>query len=264
MDKKRPSTKPYVLSVGALDATGCSGLIADWNVLRKFGTHPLVVASSVIIAGHDPEPVDAALLRRQLHTTLAAENIRTVKTGLLLTRDNMEVVANLLEEPAHGVTAVVVDLSVENEDELTVLSNAAVSLLKMRLLGLAKVAVAYLSEAERISGQPVRDIDGMKEAARALQMFGAEQVLIRADRVVDDEWLDVLYDGREHQFLFKKGPVPSRYRVRRDVFCSSLCAGIAEGLDARRAIEIAQEFEVTDAVNRLTLFTNKAVGTTHS
>lgn len=232
--------------------------------MRKFRAHPFVVAASVIIAGHDPEPIDAALLRRQLHTTLAAGDIGTVKTGLLLTRDNIEVVANLLEEPSHKVGAVVVDLSLEGEDELTVLSNAAVSLLKMRLLGLARVAVAYLSEAERISGMPVTDIDGMKDAAQALQMFGADQVLIRADRVVDDEWLDILYDGKEHQFLFKKGPVPSRYRVRRDVFCSCLTAGIAEGLDTRKAVEVAQEFELTDAVTRLTVFTNKAVGTTHS
>lgn len=243
--------RPGVLSIGALDPIGATGLVADWNVLRKFRVNPRVVAASVTLEGQDPESVEPALLRRQLKAYLDPKQVKAAKTGLLLNRDNIEVTVNMLEEPAHRVERVVVDLAIESPDAMMLLSNAALSLVKMRLISIADVAVAYLSEAERISGAPVNDITGMKEAAEALHMFGAKEVLIRADKVVDDEWLDIYFDGKEHQFLFRKQGVPTAFRKRRDVFCSCLVAELAQGTDTKRAAEIAQEFELTDAVTRL-------------
>jgi hydroxymethylpyrimidine/phosphomethylpyrimidine kinase len=107
-----------------------------------------------------------------------------------------------------------------------------------------------LSEAARLAGIEVSNISQMKEAAEAIHVYGARAVLIRADRLVDDEWVDIFFEGGEHQFLFRKTAQPEDVRAGRDLFAAAVVAYLAQGRSLREAIEQAQQFESRSAVEQ--------------
>lgn len=232
-----------ILTVGALEPMGSAGILADWSTLGKLGFHPLTAISAIILGKEDVEPVDATLIHRQLNSFTANFKIEAVKIGLISNRDNIETVANFFEENNHHTKHLVVDAILESLDEMALLSNTAISLLKMRLLPLAEVTIVYLSEAERLAGQPVKTITEMKEAAKTIRIFGSKNVLIRSNQKVDDEWIDILYDGNECQLLFNKNVPDVNLRRLRDIFSSTLAALLSKGASVHDAIIKARESE---------------------
>lgn len=233
-----------VLTIGALQPVGTTGILVDWAVFKHLGAHPTAAISAVIINEEDVEAVSASLLRRELNTFADTVKMEAVKTGLLVTRENIETVATFFEDNEHHVSHLVVDASLESNEEIMLLSSTAISLLKMRLLPLAEVVVAFPSEAERLSGQPVKTIEGMKEAAEAIKIYGPKTVMVRSDKMIDDEWVDVLYDGGEHHLIFYKEPPKVDIRRSRDVFCSSLAIFLLErGVQVKDAVRSAQSFQ---------------------
>ena len=231
-----------VLSIGSLRPMGRSGILVDWAVLQNMGAHPVTVVAGVVINEEDVEAVESSLLRRQLNSFMTEVKIDAVKTGLLVTRENIETIATFFEDNQHHVDHLVVDACLESSEEMVLLSSTAVSLLKMRLLPQAEVVVAYPSEAERLSGQPVKSITEMKEAAEAIKIYGSKYVLIKADRRIDDEWVDVLYDGIEHQLLFIKEEPRINWRLYRDVFSSALAVFLLNSNTVQKAVESANNF----------------------
>lgn len=233
-----------VLTINVFDPAGRSGSLVDWATVLKLGAAPLTVISGIVLAEADIAPLETNTLGRQIRSFADPQQVMAVKTGMLVNRENVEAVATFFEDPHYHVRPLVVDASLEAPDETALLSSTAISLIKMRLLPLADVAVAYLSEAERLSGLPVRDINQMKEAAEAIHIYGAKHVLVKADHKVEDEWVDILYNGDEHQLLFTKQEPPTDLRRRRDLFSAALTAYLSERRDVRDAIEAAKQFEM--------------------
>lgn len=228
-----------VLTIGGLDAEGRHGISADRSCLLSMGFKPINVVSGIFLESGEVAPIDAATVERQLKASADFKKIRGIKTALLATRENIEAVATFFEDHKTTLHNVVVDAFIEAEDETPILSSTAISLFKMRLLPLATLAVAYLSEAERLAGITVDKIDHMKEAAEAIRIYGPKMVLIRADRVIEDEMVDILYDGTEHQFLFTKA---GNHRLKRDAFAAAAAAYLTKGYRVKEAVEAAKEF----------------------
>ena len=83
----------------------------------------------------------------------------------------------------------------------------------------------------------------MKEAAESISIYGAKNTLIRSDKLIDGEWVDVLYDGKEHQLIYSKEEPIIDIRKYRDVYCSALAVFLLErGRSVRYACEQAQKF----------------------
>lgn len=235
--------KKPVLTIGALQPIGESGILIDWAALQELGVQPVAAIAGVILNDEDVEAVEASLLRRQLNSFADTVKIGAVKTGLLVNRENIETVATFFEDNEHHVNHLVVDAVLESLEEMVLLSSTAISLLKMRLLPLAEIVTVFLSEAERLSGQPVKTISEMKEAAEAIKIYGSKNVLVMADHQVEQEWLDIFYDGVEHQLLFRKEEPVSDIRIMRDVFSSALSVYLMRGIDIKEAVLAAREFE---------------------
>ncbi|MDP1808470.1 MAG: bifunctional hydroxymethylpyrimidine kinase/phosphomethylpyrimidine kinase [Actinomycetota bacterium] len=230
-----------VLTIGGFDAEGRKGLSADRSCLLSLGFKPINVVSGIFLEGGKVAAIQATTVERQLKASADFRKIRGIKTGLLATRENVEAVATFFEDHKTTLHNLVVDACLDGDDESPLLSTTAISLFKMRLLPLATLAVAYLSEAERLAGTPVGNIDQMKEAAEAIRIYGPKTVLIKADRLVDGEMVDILYDGAEHQFLFTKTAPRGEPREKRDAFSSAVAAYLTKGYRVKEAIEAAKE-----------------------
>ena len=166
-----------------------------------------------------------------------------MKTGRLARRANIETVASHFEDQDMDGVEFVVDACVDNGLQRPLLMSSALSLVRMRLLPLATMVIAYQSEAAVLAGVEVNDITQMKEAAEAIHIYGAKAVLVRADGPVDDENVDILYNGVGHQFLFRRNTGTDGIRVTRDLFAAALLAYLIKGRPPTEAIEQAQKHE---------------------
>lgn len=231
-----------VLTIGGLDAEGRKGILADRSCLIALGFKPINVTSGIFLDNGEVVPIEGTTVERQLKAFAGLNKIQGIKTGLLATRENVEKAAAFFEDHQTTLHNLVVDVFLEGEDDSLLLGSTALSLLKMRMLPLATLTVAYLSEAERMAGVTIEKIDDMKEAAEAIRIYGPKAVLIKADRIIEDEMVDILYDGDEHRFLFTKNATLDNHRLKRDVFSSAVAAFITKGYGVKEAIEAAKEF----------------------
>jgi len=238
-----PEIERPVLTIGALQPVGKAGILVDWAVLKKMGVHPTAAISAVMIDDEYVEALSANLLVRELNTFADTIKMEAVKVGHLVTRENMEAVATFFEDNEHHVNHLVIDVSLESNEGTELISSTAISLLKMRLLPIAEVAIAFPSEAKRLSGQGASTIEEMKEAAEAIFLYGSKNVLVRSDKLIEGEWVDVLYDGSEHHLIYGKEEPKIDLRKYRDVYCSALAVYLLErGRSVSDACEQALKF----------------------
>lgn len=234
-----------VFTIGEFDQTGREGVMLDRSTLMGAGANPTMVASSIKLNESETIPVAADTLNKQLQGFTRFPTARNVKTGRLGGRENIETVASFFEDQDMNGVNFLVDASLDAGEDRPWLTGSAISLVRMRLLPLATVVIAYLSEAARLAGIEVTDITQMKEAAEAIHIYGPGVVVVRADEPVDDEWIDIYFDGTEHQFLFRKTVGSADIRGGRDVFASAAVAYMAQGRGPLHSIELAQQFEAS-------------------
>lgn len=235
--------RKFLLTVGGFDPRGRLGVTADRACLLAQKFDPVTLVSGVFLQPDEIEPVGAAVLERQLRVFVDKRQVSCVKTGLLGSRENIETTAMVFEDQNKHFDNFVVDAYIEGENESPFLSSSAISILKMRLLPLSLLVIVYLSEAERLSGIPVNTIDQMKEAAEAIHIFGPKFVLVRADHIIENELVDIFYDGSEHRFLFAKTVPDANPRTSRDLFASALAANLASGRRVQEAVESARKMQ---------------------
>jgi len=234
-----------ILTIGEFDPRGQSGVMIDRSTLLGLGIDPVVVAGSIKLSESETTPIAAESLDKQLQGYARFPGSRNIKTGRLGGRENIETVSSFFEDQQMDGVNFLVDACVDGGPDRPWLTGSAVSLLRMRLLPLATVVITYLSEAARLAGAEVTDITQMKEAAEAIHIFGPGVVVVRADMLVDDEWIDIYFDGREHQFLFRKTGAHEDVREGRDIFASAVAAHLAQGRDVLDAVKLAQNMETS-------------------
>lgn len=232
-----------ILTIGEFDPKGQSGVMIDRSTLSGLGIDPVMVAGSIKLSESETIPIAAETLDKQLQGFARFPGPRNVKTGRLGGRENIEIVSSFFEDQQMDGVNFLVDASVDGGGDRPWLTGSAISLLRMRLLPLATVVITHLSEAARLAGVKVTDITQMKEAAEAIHIYGPRVVVVRADALVDDEWIDIYFDGEEHQFLFRKTGGREDVREGRDIFAAAAAAYLTQGRTALDAIKLAQKLE---------------------
>ncbi len=230
-----------LLTIGGFDPRGKTGIIADRNVLMGLNFEPVNIASGIILGPIDMASIDRETFERQLEVSVDIRKVQAIKTGILAKRGIIEAISTFLEDHKENLPHLVVDACVDANEETSMLTSGAISLLKMRLLPLATLTIAYLSEAERLAGIEITKVQQMKEAAEAIHIYGSKFVLIKADKKIENEQVDILYDGHEHQFLFTKNALGQDMRAARDIFSSGVAAYLAKNYRLKMAVESAKD-----------------------
>ncbi len=111
-----------------------------------------------------------AVILSQLASIFSDFDVAAAKTGMLANAETVLALAGCLAE--RGVRHLVVDPVMVAKGGASLIDDAAVEEVVRSLLPLAEVVTPNLPEAERISGIPVRDPRGMREAARRISDAG--------------------------------------------------------------------------------------------
>lgn len=260
------------LTIAGLDPSGGAGVIADIKTFTAFDCFATAAVTSITFqnttgvfgAAHQ----SAEILRGQVEPILRDFEIAAVKTGMLPTSEIIGETARLVRE--NDLQNFVVDPVVRSTSGFDLIDDKALRKLIEKLFPLATVITPNLPEAERIARMKIETENDIEKAARIMQSFGAQNVLIKGGHSpISDSEFRISDLGKSEE----RGSKTEDRKLARDfLFCgensrvfeedfiktnathgtgctlaSAIAANLALGKNLIEAVEIAKKF-VTAAI----------------
>jgi hydroxymethylpyrimidine/phosphomethylpyrimidine kinase len=239
---------PKALTIAGSDPSGGAGIQADlktFSALRVYGTAVIAALTAQNTVGvASIMPIPAEVLNSQLDTLLSDIVPDAVKTGMLSTAGNVELVAAKVRE--YGLTKLVVDPVMLSTSGASLLEPDAQPLFRKELLPLALLITPNLDEARALTGKTVTTVEDMEEAALHIHGMGARNVLVKGGHLAG-EATDVFFDGTEF-FHLRSERISSRHTHGTGcVLSAAITAYLALGKPVEGAVRDGKEF-VTKAI----------------
>ena len=242
---------PVVLTIASSDTGAGTGIQADIKTFSEFGVYGTCAITAITsqtpsaIRGIHPVPAD--WLREQILAVSEGFPINAAKTGMLYSRELVEVVA--AADLTQGIPILVVDPRMVSSTGVQLMLPDAVDAMKELLLPLARVVTPNVAEASILAEIDIRTMDDLRLAARKISETYDVTCVAKGGDLLGDDVIDVLADeqGLEEYVL---------PRVDIDVnhgagcaFSAALTASIAKGMLMSDAVLAAKQF-VHEALER--------------
>ncbi len=241
---------PVALTIAGSDSGGGAGIQADLKTFAAFGVHG--ASAITCLTAQNPrhilavESTTAKMLRQQIGAVFRELHPAAVKTGMLLSAENVRAVANFLKSQRR--LRLVVDPVTVSTSGARLLTPAAIKVLQERLLPLATLVTPNLRETEILTGGKVTSVENMRAAACEIHTrFGCAALVKGGHLRGMCEAVDVFYDGRTELLLtapFIKGV---RTHGTGCTYSAAITAALALGQDLPRAVGLAKNY-ITQAI----------------
>ncbi len=236
--------KHVAMTVAGSDSCGGAGIQADLKTFAAQGVYGTSVITALTaqntrrVAG--VSPVSADFVALQIKTVAEDIDIDAVKTGMLFDSVTIESVAGSIRDC--GLKRLVVDPVMISKSGAILLSPEAVEVLLSDLFPMATMVTPNIPEAETLSGARIESVEDMKQAALKISETGADSVLVKGGHMTGDQLVDVLLC--DHEFtLFRRARIDTPHTHGTGCTLSAaITAGLAKGLDIKRAVESAEEY----------------------
>lgn len=192
---------PIALTIAGSDPSGGAGIQADLKTFHQFGVYGEAVITLLTVqntvAVERVECVAADLVIQQLRAVLADMPPAAAKTGAL---GNCPIVDAIADAAGDFSFPLVVDPVMIGKHGAPLISDEARRSILERLVPKAFLVTPNLPEASALTGIEIRDVDGMRRAARQLAETGVKAVLIKGGHLPGSA-TDVLYfEGKFQEF----------------------------------------------------------------
>ena len=233
-----------VLAIGGSDPSGGAGIQADIKTIAAFGAYGATAITALTVqdtrAVTDVIVLPPGFVAGQIAAVLGDIGADAIKTGMLADPDVVEAVCDALT--AGPRAALVVDPVLRATAGRALLAEAALAVLKRRLLPMAALLTPNLPEAEVLAGMAIPDLPAMHHAAEVLLTLGVPAVLLKGGHLPGDTVVDLLAteDGVE---AFSAPRLVSRHTHGTGcTLGSAIAAGLAQGASLRDAVLRARAF----------------------
>lgn len=242
---------PVALTIAGSDSSGGAGIQADIKTFCALGVYgasvitALTAQNTVGVQGVHAVPPDFIAL--QFDSVCTDLPVAAAKVGMLASSEVIEVVARKIRE--YRLERLVVDPVMVAKSGDRLLAPAARDSLVRHLLPLAEVLTPNTEEAQDLlGGKPIRNIEEMEEAARALHRLGPRHVLVKGGHITGGAE-DVLFDGREITvFAGRRVDTPHTHGTGCTL-SSAIAAGLSRSQSVREAVGAAKEY-IQGAIER--------------
>jgi hydroxymethylpyrimidine/phosphomethylpyrimidine kinase len=229
------------LTIAGFDPSGGAGLQADLKVFRAFGVHGLSVVAALTAqntAGVDSvQAVSSRFLKRQLEVLLSDVIPDATKVGMLLSAENVQVVAGIIRK--YALQNVVLDPVILSSSGRMLAEKDVPMLIRKKIFPFCTIITPNIHEASVLSCLDIVTETDMAKAAVVLKGFGPDQVIVTGGHRKDSA-TDMVYDGAFH--YLKSGKAPGEYHGTGCIFSSAMAALLAQGRGARDAARMAKRF----------------------
>lgn len=242
------------LTIAGSDSGGGAGIQADlktFQELKVFGMSALtaVTAQNTLgVQGVYPLAVEA--VEQQIESIGIDLGTDAVKTGMLFSSEIIQAVAEKIR--TFGWKNVVVDPVMIAKGGAPLLQQEAIAALKEHLLPLATVVTPNIPEAEALTGMSIQTLEDRKEAAKRLLETGVQYVVIKGGHDdVEDEAIDLLYDGQGFFYFTSKKIETKNTHGTGCTFAAAIAAELAKGNSVNAAVQTAKDFIQAAIENQL-------------
>jgi hydroxymethylpyrimidine/phosphomethylpyrimidine kinase len=244
---------PVAISIAGSDNSGGAGIQADLKTFTHFKVYAETVVTCVVaeVPGKvlSIQPVQHSVIRDQLHLSLTYFPVAAIKTGMLYSREIIDLVCEIYEAlPENDRPFLVVDPVMIATSGDPLIRADAFERYQSRLFPLADLITPNLDEAAAILEARPDALSRMKDAAIALFRIYRVPFLLKGGHLKTTEATDLLIDSDGlHEFS-----EPYRHGIpTHGTGCSysaAIAANLAHGLPLLEAVRVAKQF-ITRAIN---------------
>jgi hydroxymethylpyrimidine/phosphomethylpyrimidine kinase len=196
------ASPPIVLTIAGFDPSSGAGVTADIKTIAAHGCYGVAVITGLTVQStrgvRRVEPVDPALVTESLEELTADVKISAVHIGMLGAGEVAGRVVDFLEGAA--LPNLVLDTVLRSSSGMSLVDQAGVKVLAKKLVPLATVITPNVEEAGALTGNSVRSLEEMKEAARQLHHMGAQSVVVTGGHL--EKATDLLSQKEDEMQMF--------------------------------------------------------------
>lgn len=239
---------PVALTVAGSDSGGGAGIQAD---LRTFAFHCVhgtsaltCVTAQNTLGVTRVDALSAEAVAAQIQAVVGDIGVQAAKTGMLLNREIMAVVASQVE--AWNIGNLVVDPVMVSRSGDRLIDDGAIAFLRDNLIPLAVVVTPNRFEAEILSGREIVSLDDMRSAAQQIYRSGAKAVLVKGGGMAGDlRGIDVWFDGTRLDVLKTETVDTGNTHGTGCTLSAAIAANLALGKDLFTAVTLAKNYVTT-------------------
>jgi hydroxymethylpyrimidine/phosphomethylpyrimidine kinase len=237
-------TVPVALTIAGSDSGGGAGIQADLKTFQAFGVFGTSAITAVTAQNTNGlravHAVPGPIVREQISAVATDFAIGATKSGMLATRALVELVADAIR--AEQLRNYVLDPVMVATSGDRLLEDDAVHAILTRLIPLSTLVTPNLDEARILTGLPITDVAGMREAAKHLVTRGARAALVKGGHLAGPRVVDVLFDGKTFREFARDKLQSTSTHGTGCTLSAAIAAGLAKGNPLERAVEDALAF----------------------
>jgi hydroxymethylpyrimidine/phosphomethylpyrimidine kinase len=246
-----------ILTVGGSDPSSGAGIQSDIRTFSDFGAYGFTVITTITSQNtkqvSNIESVSKKSLKSQLDSILSDFHIDAIKIGMVYNSDIIKVIHS---EFKNNHIPLIVDPIIKSTTGSTLLRKSALSDYKKMIIPLADIITPNKYEAKILSG-----ISNVRNAAKKIQMLGAESVIVTGASTTKDKISDfILEKNKEYQITGKLIPIQNHGSGCN--YSASLAVSLAKQYTLNQAAKIAKNYVYNSIKNSKNI--GKGVRITHT
>ena len=231
-----------VLSIAGSDPSSGAGIQVDLKTFQALGAYGMAVLAALTTQNSKGvggvSAVPARVLSQQMTALLPDMKPDAIKTGMLLTGQNVSAVAAAVKK--FKIKNLIIDPVLRSSSGRPLLQPGAINPLKNKLFPLALIVTPNLMEAEVLSGMAIVSEADMDLAAGKILDMGPAYVLIKGGHKRGPA-VDTLYGGKT-VLSFSTLRRSGEFHGTGCVLSSAIAVFIARGFPVEKAVEKAKQF----------------------
>lgn len=255
---KEKKDKKVVLVIAGSDSSGGAGIQADIKALVSIGIHPATTITALTDQTtenvYDIKRPALEFIGNQIDHILSDMHPSAIKTGMLYDTSVIRLVGEKIRSGVPSVVDPVMVATVGKElfkpeykgnialkESLDVRYRPFVAALKKYILPYATLATPNISEASRLVGWEIKNIEDVKNACRTISNTGCRWTLIKGGHLGTDRVIDILFDSSKEKFYEFAAPrIKKRFHGLGCTYASLIAGFIAYGFDVPDAVRMAR------------------------
>ncbi|MHB1381705.1 MAG: bifunctional hydroxymethylpyrimidine kinase/phosphomethylpyrimidine kinase [Thermoleophilia bacterium] len=230
------------LTIAGLDPSGGAGVVADIRAMKYLGVYAACVVTALTVQDTRGvaalNPVDAGIIADQLDLLLSDIHPASTKTGILPSREVVEVVAGR----SSLMGKLVVDPVFVSSLGAELAPEAAVEALIGEILPRCELITPNIAEAERISGIRIESLADAERAAATIHAMGARAVCVTGGHWPGDP-VDIYCDQDGTARLAAAGDrAAADFHGTGCIFAALAAASLANGNGTATAVRDAKRY----------------------
>jgi hydroxymethylpyrimidine kinase/phosphomethylpyrimidine kinase len=231
-----------VLSIAGSDPSSGAGIQVDLKTFQALGAYGMAIPAALTAQNSKGvsavNPLSGRFLFRELESLLSDIRPNGIKTGMLLSKENVVAAARAVGKFSRR--NLVIDPVLKSSSGKILLQKDAIEALKKDLFPLARMVAPNIPEAEVLASMEIRTDQDMDYAAGKLLDLGPDYVLIKGGHRTGPA-VDTLYGGKT-VLCFSTARSKGEFHGTGCVFSAAITVFIAQGLPVEKAVEKAKLF----------------------